>query len=60
MRQSVRTILTIAALGVAAIASAQDYPTKVVRILVPYSAGGPVDIVARGMAQKLSENWSHP
>ena len=36
-------------------AFASDYPTRPVRILVGYSAGGVSDIVARLLAQKLSE-----
>jgi len=36
---------------------AQAYPGKPVRIIVPYSAGGGTDIVARAVGQKLSEAW---
>jgi tripartite-type tricarboxylate transporter receptor subunit TctC len=35
--------------------SAQDYPARQVRIIVPFGAGGPADIYARVLAQHLSE-----
>jgi tripartite-type tricarboxylate transporter receptor subunit TctC len=38
-------------------ASAQSYPTKPVRIVVGYAAGGSVDLVARTFAQKLTANY---
>ena len=49
-----------AALGLAAAllvvpAAAQTYPTKPVRIVVPFAAGGPADVYARFMAQRLQE-----
>lgn len=38
-------------------AGAQSYPTKPVRILVPYAAGGAVDVLARTLGQSLSKTW---
>ena len=40
-----------------AAAQTGDYPNRPVRIIVPQTAGGAVDIVARAIAQKLSEAW---
>jgi tripartite-type tricarboxylate transporter receptor subunit TctC len=37
---------------------AGDYPVKPIRIVVGYPAGGPTDVLARTVAQKLSESWS--
>lgn len=45
----------VAALLVATTAGAQEYPVRPVRIVVPYAPGGPVDIVTRITAQRLSE-----
>jgi tripartite-type tricarboxylate transporter receptor subunit TctC len=38
-------------------AAAQDYPTKPVRILVPYPPGGASDVTARVLADKLTKRW---
>src|SRR5262245_2275535 len=36
-------------------ASGQDYPSRTVRVIVPFGAGGPADVYARVLAQHLSE-----
>ena len=37
--------------------SGQAYPAKPIRIIAPFTAGGPVDIASRLLAQKLTEAW---
>lgn len=44
----------------APLVSAQDFPTKTVRIVVPQTPGGASDALARVMAQKLAEKWGQP
>src|SRR5664279_2872628 len=46
--------LTVALAGNAA--SAQDYPARPVKIIVPFAAGGPADVYARFLAQRLQES----
>ena len=56
--------LALTAMAVCALHSsqpaAQQYPSKAVRGIVPFAAGGQSDVVARIIGQKLSERWSQP
>ena len=49
--------LMLAACALAGPAIGQDYPTKPLRILVPYPPGGASDVTARILADKLSKRW---
>ena len=61
MRHALGTALLFVALAVVATPShAQIYPSRPMRIVVPYPAGGTSDILARSIGQKLSEAWSQP
>ncbi|MFL4982439.1 MAG: hypothetical protein ACJ8EN_02555 [Xanthobacteraceae bacterium] len=60
-------ILLLAALVVAPAAAqghpAEDgatFPNRTIRIVVPFPAGGPSDIVARLIGHKMSEGWGQP
>ena len=46
--------------GVAAPAAAQGYPTKPIRLIVGYSPGGAVDIIARALGQQLQAALGQP
>ena len=44
----------------AAVAHAQEYPAKTIRLIVPLSAGAGADIAGRIIAQRMSEHWKQP
>ena len=51
------TSLAIGLLLAAASRAADTYPDRKVRVIVPFAAGGPTDVIARMVAERLSEAW---
>ncbi len=54
------TISTLVAAGAASAATPDQYPTRPIRLVISYSAGGPVDIVGRLAGLKLAEALGQP
>lgn len=53
-QESVKGILVLATLVTCSIAQASDYPNKSIRLVVPYTPGGPADSIARTVAEPLA------
>ena len=64
MKSDRRLMLGVAAIAMASLvvgpASGQDFPDKPVKIIVPFAAGGPTDVVARVVAEGLTEELKQP
>ena len=55
-----RALIALTALATPLYATAQAYPAKAIRLILPFPPGGPTDIAGRAIAQKLSEQVRQP
>src|SRR6266852_1044941 len=58
MRRTTAVLLWVLAL--ASGAAAQDFPSKPMRLIVPFPPGGPLDIAGRLIGKELQDRWEHP
>jgi len=57
---AVAIALAAAIAPAAAQSDAANFPNRAIRIIVPFPPGGPTDIIARFVGQRMSERWSQP
>ena len=55
-----KKLFLILATAVALPVCAQEWPTRAVRIIVPFPPGGSADLMPRAVGEKLAEKWGHP
>ena len=60
MKKTVLLLVSLVSLVFSTWAGAQSYPTKPIRMIVPFPAGGPADIFGRGLAQGLGDQLGQP
>ena len=58
--KALRVLLTGLSVLLPAVAAAQDFPSKPIRLIVPFPPGGPNDIIARLVGQRMSEITKQP
>jgi tripartite-type tricarboxylate transporter receptor subunit TctC len=60
MRMAGAVLAALSVLLAPTLAAAQDFPSKPIRLIVPFPAGGPNDIIARVIGQRMSELTKQP
>src|SRR5439155_7996454 len=60
LRSAALALLTLATMVPAVAQTAGDYPNRTIRIVVPFPPGGPADLIARFVGQKMSEDFGQP
>lgn len=56
----VKTLAMTLVMGVSAVAHAEDYPTRPITLVIPFSVGGPTDTVARTVAASMQKQLRQP
>ena len=59
-RKTALTLAVAAIASVASVAHAQSFPTKPIRLIIPFAPGGTTDIVGRGVADQMSRILGQP
>ena len=59
-KQGIWVVAAVALLTTVTAMGAQNYPAKSIRLVIPFATGGGTDIVARGLAQKLTDALGQP
>jgi len=54
------TAILVWVLALATSATAQDFPSRQIRLVVPFPPGGPLDISGRLIGKELQDRWGHP
>ena len=60
MKRVLQTVIAMALTSLSGVATSQAYPSKPIRLVVPFAPGGPADIQARMIGPKLPEAWGQP
>src|SRR5689334_16554741 len=60
MNWVIRILLGVVSLAAAAVGHAQSWPSKPVKTIIPYTAGGSVDILVRMLSDKLAQRLGQP
>jgi tripartite-type tricarboxylate transporter receptor subunit TctC len=58
--RAVSLVLSMALIGISGAASAQQYPNKPIKLVIPFPPAGATDVLGRALAQKMSEALSQP
>src|SRR5882757_10352414 len=60
LHRAALALLMLATMASAVAQTASDYPNRAIRVVVPFPPGGPADLIARFVGQKMSEDFGQP